>query len=179
MPERRQPTKLELWGGIATYCMTLQMLLALLVARPVNPVAKYMLMVIKLQFTIIVIKFIVFCFLSCWAVKIKEKGTADELRSFLYKTFLLSLAVFLGMYTLYMVQFVFYCTHEGDPENSEVEWDSIFCVKLLFWEILGIYNLMLVYGLFNYKYLKERSLSKLDESRKLVKEGGEAEVPSK
>merc|ERR1712224_990459 len=153
--------------------MTLQMILALFIAHPKNPVGSYMLSVIRNQFIIIICKFVLFCFLSCYGYKIKEKGTPSELRSYCWKLFLLSLSIFLGMYILYMVQFILYCTMDSDPDSAPIEWDVIFAVKLLFWEILGIYNLMLVYGLFNFGKLKENALTKFDDALP-GKEGGES-----
>ena len=46
-------------------------------------------------------------------------------------------------------------------------------VKLLFWEMLGVYNLMLIYGIFNFGWIKERALTKLDDVKA---EGGEMEL---
>lgn len=153
------------------------MLLAIFVAKPKNEVAIAMLASIKHQFIIVVVKTIVFCFFTCYAYNIKKKGTPAELRSWLYKCFLISLAVFLGMYSLFIVEFIFYATMKSDPDSAPVEYDSIFCIKLLFWEMLAIYTLMLIYGLFNYKFLKERSLSKLDDIE--MKEGGMTEITAK
>merc|ERR1712194_529874 len=89
MPARK-PTKAELWGGIATYCMTLQMLLAIFIAKPMAPVAKAQLGTIKRQFGIVIIKFVLFCFFACWAGKLHKKGTPAELKRWLFLTFLIS-----------------------------------------------------------------------------------------
>jgi hypothetical protein len=151
------------------------MILAIFIAKPLAPVAKYQLSVIKRQFAIVIIKFVLFCFFSCWAAKLHKKGTPSELRSWLFKCFLISLGFFAGMYGLFMVEFVMYCTMDGDPNVGQTEWDSIFCIKLLFWEMLVIYNLMLIYGIFNFGYLKERSLSKFDQIDATSKEGGQFE----
>ena len=90
--------------------------------------------------------------------------------------FLISLGFFAGMYGLYMVEFVLYCTMDGDPNVGQTEWDSIFCIKLLFWEILVIYNMMLVYGIFNFGPMKERAMTKFDAIDAATgKEGGQIE----
>ena len=174
MPARK-PTKAELWGGIATYCMTLQMLLAIFIAKPMAPVAKAQLGTIKRQFGIVIIKFVLFCFFACWAGKLHKKGTPAELKRWLFLTFLISLGFFAGMYGLFMTEFVFYCIMDSDPSGGGMptEWDSIFCIKLLFWEMLVIYNLMLIYGIFNFKSMKERAMTKFDAIPD--KEGGERE----
>ena len=92
----------------------------------------------------------------------------------------MSLGVFLGMYVLFIVEFIMYATMKSDPDVAPIEYDSIFCIKLLFWEMLAIYTLMLIYRLFNYKFLKERSLSKLDDvEAATTKEGGMQEIPVK
>ena len=74
-----------------------------------------------------------------------------------------------------MVEFVLYCTMDGDPSGGGIptEWDSIFCIKLLFWEMLVVYNLMLIYGIFNFSSMKERAMTKFDAIPD--KEGGDRE----
>jgi len=172
MPARK-PSKAELWGGIATYCITLQMLLAIFIAKPIAPVAQSQLGTIKRQFGIVIIKFVLFCFFACWAGKLHKKGTPAELKRWLFLTFLISLGFFAGMYGLFMVEFVLYCTMDGDPNVGQTEWDSIFCIKLLFWEMLVVYNLMLIYGIFNFSSMKERAMTKFDAIPD--KEGGDRE----
>lgn len=154
------------------------MLVALFLAKPMEPSTKAQLASIKHQFGIIILKILTGCFLSCWAYRVKEKGSSEDLRSCLMKCFLISLGFFAAMYILYMVEFILVMTMNSDPNVGPIDWIGIFAVKLLFWEILVIYNLMLIYGLFNFGFLKERALTKLDDSGKFSKnskEGGEAE----